>query len=52
MKKFEIIYVFDGKKMWDEIVANDGDEAVKQLIEKHNGNNLIFLSVAQINGQK
>ena len=50
MKKFEIIYVFDGKKMWDCLEANNGDDAVEKLVEKHNGNNIVLLSVVQING--
>lgn len=45
MAKFEVIYEFNGKKIWSEVFADNVEDAKEKIIEDNNGNVIIFLHV-------
>lgn len=45
MKKFEVIYEFNGSKIWENVFANNEEHAKEIVLERKKHNNIIFLNV-------
>lgn len=49
MEKFEVIYEFNGSKIWEYVFADNEEHAKKIILERKKYNNVIFLSVEWVN---
>lgn len=48
MTKFEVIYEFDGKKVWENVFAKDEGHAKNKILERNNYNNIVFLNIEKV----
>ena len=51
MTKFEVIYEFNGSKVWENVFANNEEHAKKIILERKKNDNIILLNV-EIVGKK